>query len=178
MTDDASLMQRVAARDAVAFAQLYDRFGGLVYGVARRVLDDAAQAEDIVQSVFTQVWERPAMFAGGSFGAWVARVARNAALDVRKSAYVRTREPEPPPDVAAAVAAEDEALASLRRAEIARALSTLPPEQREAIEQAYLLGHTYDQVAARTGTPLGTIKSRIRAGLRRLHDALHGTATA
>src|ERR1700736_3390273 len=82
MSDDGALMKRVGRGDADAFAQLYDRHAALVFGVARRILGNPTQAEDVAQSVFLQIWSRPSIFRGGSFAAWVSTVARNAAIDV------------------------------------------------------------------------------------------------
>ncbi len=130
------------------------------------------RAEDVTQSVFTMLWAKPGAFAGGNFPAWITRVARNAALDVLRSAAVRTREPEMPEDVAGTDGLEDEIIARVQSTRDRGALARLPAEQRDAIEQAYFGGLSYREVAERAGTPLGTIKSRIRRGLRQLWQAL------
>ena len=171
MQDDA-LVDRIALGDHDAFGELYDRYHPVVYGVARRVLGDGPPAEDVTQSIFLQLWARPESYRGGSFGAWVARVARNACIDVLRSAAVRLREPELPDDVVAEMRTEDEALAALNAHTVNEALAVLTPEQRDAIEKAYFEGLTYSEVASRLGQPLGTVKSRIRVGLRRLWEAL------
>lgn len=177
VSSERTTIDQLEAGDQVAFAALYDRYAPLVYGIARRILDDPVQAEDVTQSVFTMLWSRPQAFAGGSFGAWISRVARNAALDVVRSAAVRTREPEMPADLLADDDLEEEVFSRLQSSAVAAALATLPNEQRDAIEQAYFGGLSYSQVAARSGAPLGTVKSRIRSGLRRLWEALHRQAT-
>ena len=172
MHDDV-LVARVVAGDHDAFAALYDRYGPLVYGIARRTLVDARQAEDLTQSVFLQLWARPETYRpGGSFGAWLARVARNACIDVLRSAAVRLREPEFPTEVVAESSTDDEVFSNLRAEAVGAALEQLPPDQRVAIEQAYFEGLSYREVAERSGAPLGTVKSRIRAGLRRLWETL------
>ena len=171
-------LEKLKAGDRAAFTALYDRYAPLVYGIAKRILNEPAQAEDVTQSVFTMLWSRPHVFSGGSFGAWISRVARNAALDVVRSAAVRTREPEIPLDLVADDDLEEEVFSRLQSSAVMTALATLPPEQKEAIEQAYFGGLSYALVAERTGTPLGTVKSRIRAGLRRLWETLHGQATS
>ena len=176
MTDEA-LVGRIAEGDHDAFAALYDRHSAVVYGVARRVLGDGPQAEDIAQSVFLQVWTRPELFRGGSFAAWVARVARNAAIDVLRSAAVRLREPELSDDVEATVCTEDEVFARVSAEAIATALAALPDEQRGPIERAYFRGLSYREVAEEIGAPVGTVKSRIRTGLRRLSDSLREAVT-
>lgn len=172
MGDDAALVERVRRGDADAFAQLYDRHAALVFGVARRMLGNATQAEDVAQSVFLQIWSRPASFQGGNFSAWVATVARNASIDVLRSAAVRTREPEMPLDLPSNIDLDDEVFGRVRAAAVGEALRALPPDQREAIERAYFDGLSYREVAEKLGAPLGTIKSRIRAGLRRLMETL------
>jgi len=170
--DERNVLARVAHADKNAFADLYDRHVSLVYGIAKRITGNPTQAEDITQSVFTMLWARPGSFGGGNFAAWIARVARNAALDVVRSAAVRTREPEMPIDIASDNDLEDEVFSRLQSSTVVQALRTLPDDQREAIEQAYFQGLSYSEVAARLGAPLGTVKSRIRTGLRRLWEML------
>lgn len=172
MQDDA-LVERVGRGDHDAFTALYDRHSALVYGVARRVLGDEAQAQDVAQSVFLQVWTRPESYRGGNFGAWIARVTRNACLDIVRSAAVRTREPELPHEIAAETQIDEEVFGRMRAESVTSALASLPPDQRSAIEQAYFEGLSYREVAEKLGAPLGTVKSRIRIGLRRLWEALH-----
>ena len=170
--DDAKIVKRIADGDHVAFASLYDKHGALVFGIARRVLGNREQAEDVTQSVFLQVWTRPEAFAGGNFAAWIARVARNASLDVLRSSAVRTREPEIPVDLPAEGALEEQVFERVRAAALTAAVAALPEDQRIAIEQAYFAGLTYREVADRLNAPLGTVKSRIRMGLRRLLESL------
>jgi RNA polymerase sigma-70 factor, ECF subfamily len=170
--DERSVLAQVARGDKNAFAGLYDRHVSLVYGIAKRITGNPTQAEDITQSVFTMLWAKPGSFGGGNFAAWIARVARNAALDVVRSAAVRTREPEMPIDIASDNDLEDEVFSRLQSSAVVQALRTLPDDQREAIEQAYFQGLSYSEVAARLGAPLGTVKSRIRSGLRRLWETL------
>jgi len=171
MQDDV-LMRRVTAGDHEAFASLYDRHAALVYGIARRMLPDATQAEDIAQSVFLQIWVRPELYRGGNFAGWVARVARNACIDILRSSAVRLREPELPTDVEDDASVDEEVFAGLRAEAVVAALESLPPDQRSAIEQAYFSGLSYREVAERSGAPLGTVKSRIRIGLKRLWETL------
>ncbi len=172
VSDERGLLEKVEASDKAAFAVLYDRYAALVYGICKRILRDPSQAEDVTQSVFTMLWAKPNAFAGGSFGAWIARVARNAALDVVRSAAVRTREPEMPTDLPATGDLEHEVFTRVQSSAIVRALKTLPAEQRDAIERAYFDGLSYREVAQQLGAPLGTIKSRIRSGLRQLCEML------
>ena len=104
--------------------------------------------------------------------AYSKRVARNAAIDVLRSAAVRTRAPELPLDLASPVAIDEEVLGKVQAAATVDALNALPEEQRRPIEIAYFQGLTYRAVAERLGEPIGTVKSRIRAGLRRLAEVL------
>ncbi|HEY5096075.1 MAG TPA: sigma-70 family RNA polymerase sigma factor [Candidatus Eremiobacteraceae bacterium] len=170
--DDGTIVKRIADGDHGAFAALYDKHSALVYGVAKRVLGNREQAEDVTQSVFLQVWARPEAFAGGNFAAWIARVARNASLDILRSAAVRTREPEISIDLPAEGALEEQVFERVRATALATAVAALPEDQRIAIEQAYFAGLSYREVADRLNAPLGTVKSRIRMGLRKLLESL------
>jgi RNA polymerase sigma-70 factor, ECF subfamily len=170
-------MERVRARDADAFEALYDDYHRLVYGVALRVLSDPAVAEDVTQAVFLKVWSSPALFQGGNFGAWIARVARNRAYDVLRSRSLRA-ESDFPESLVAEDALEDTALANVTAARVREALERLPSEQREPIELGFFGGITHEQIARQTGLPLGTIKTRIRAGLRRLRGFLEMAVSA
>jgi RNA polymerase sigma-70 factor, ECF subfamily len=174
---DEALVGRVATGDHDAFTALYDRHSALVYGVARRVLGDGPAAEDVTQSVFMQVWTRPDSFRGGNFAGWVARVTRNACLDIVRSAAVRLREPELSDDIAAEAQIDEDVIAKMGAAAIAGALSALPPDQRDPIERAYFEGLSYREVAEKLGAPVGTIKSRIRTGLHRLSELLRQAVT-
>jgi RNA polymerase sigma-70 factor, ECF subfamily len=169
------LMERVRARDADAFEILYDRYYRLVYGVALRVLTDPAAAEDVTQAVFLKLWSTPSLFRQGNFGAWIARVARNRSFDVLRSRELdgdRRLNALPAED-----ALEDTALAWIDAERVRDALTALPAEQREAIELGFFGGATQEQIARQTGLPLGTVKTRIRTGLRRLRSTLEGVVT-
>ncbi|MDQ6781206.1 MAG: sigma-70 family RNA polymerase sigma factor [Candidatus Eremiobacteraeota bacterium] len=172
---DLELLRRVGLGDHAAFAAVYDRHARLVFGVCRRILGDTTQAEDVTQTIFTQLWAKPEAFSGGNLTAWLARVARNASLDVMRSAAVRKREPEMPADLPARDDLAEEVFTRVRSDAIVQALAQLPGDQREAIERAYFAGLSYREVAEELGAPLGTIKSRIRAGLRSLWQTLNRT---
>ena len=173
MEDASRLMERVLGRDAAAFEALYDGYHRLVYGLALRVLSDPSAAEDVTQAVFLKIWDDPAVFRGGNFAAWIARVTRNRALDAVRARGVRDKtefsESLPVDDTV-----EDAAIANLDGARVRDALSRLPPEQREPIELGFFGGVTHQEIASRIGLPLGTVKTRIRTGLRRLRNALEG----
>lgn len=176
MEDAGRLMERVRARDAAAFESLYDEYHRLVYGLALRVLADPAAAEDVTQAVFLKLWSEPRLFRGGNFGAWIARVARNRAFDVVRSRAVRA-ENEFPESLPVDDQLEERALAHIDGERVRAALAVLPPEQREPIELGFFGGATQEQIARQTGLPLGTVKTRIRTGLRRLRNALEGAVT-
>jgi RNA polymerase sigma-70 factor (ECF subfamily) len=173
--DAARLMARVRSRDAAAFEALYDAHHRLVYGVAMRMLGDVAAAEDITQAVFLKIWSSPQLFESGNFAGWLVRMTRNRALDLLRSKSYRHEElPQTQP---ADEQPEDTAFAHINADLVRAALTHLPGEQRELIEMGFFNGLTHDEMARRTGIPLGTIKTRIRAGLRKLRAALQETVT-
>jgi len=169
-------MARIRARDADAFEALYDSFHRLVYRVALRMLGDAPGAEDVTQSVFMKVWSAPELFRGGNVAAWIVRIARNRALDVLRARGTRA-ETELPCTILDTEAIEDVAFARIDAGLVRNALQALPPEQREAIELGFFGGITHEEIARRSGLPLGTVKTRIRSGLRKLRTALDGAVT-
>jgi RNA polymerase sigma-70 factor, ECF subfamily len=168
---DAALMRRVAARDAQAFAAVYDRHAAAAFGVARSMLAPAA-AEEVVQECFLALWRAPAYRPErGSLRNFVLTVVRNRAIDVVR-ADGRRAAPQHEQETAAVVSIDE----AVERREEARALRTalavLPEPQREAIALAYLGGLTQLEIAGRLGIPVGTVKGRIRLGLRRLRAQL------
>jgi RNA polymerase sigma-70 factor (ECF subfamily) len=157
--------------DQSALAELYDRYSSVVYAVALRVLGDTGAAEDILQEVFLQLWRNPSSFdaARGNLGAWLAVIARNRAID-----SLRRRKPETDiQDVIVSVAPDlaDEADRSRAAEKIRGVLEAMPVPQRSALEMAYFEGMSHSEIAGKTGEPLGTIKTRIRAGLMTLRKA-------
>ncbi len=165
------MMERVRARDVSAFESLYDAYHRLVFGIGLRMLGDPSMAEDLTQTVFMKIWTAPEAFRGGSFVAWVSRVARNRALDVLRSRAVHP-EIAFPADLPLEGALDDDVLAGLDAQRVRDALATLPTEQRGLIELGFFGGVTHQELARRTQTPLGTVKTRIRSGLRRLRETL------
>jgi len=166
-----ALMRRVAGRDIGAFEMVYDAYHRLVYGIGLRLLGDVASAEDLTQGVFLKVWMNPAAFKGGNLVAWVARVARNASLDVLRHRSARV-EDEIPANVPLDDGFEDQVFANLDVQRVRTALLGLPATERIPIEMGFFDGKTYRSVAHEIGVPLGTVKTRIRTGLHRLRDAL------
>ena len=166
------LMERVRARDVAAFESLYDGHHRLVFGIGLRMLGEPNAAEDLTQAVFMKVWSAPDTFHGGSFVAWLSRVTRNRALDMLRVRAARPEVELPCSDVPLDTSVDDEALARLDARRVRDALAGLPPEQRTLIEMGFFDGVTHQELAARTGTPLGTVKTRIRSGLKSLRAAL------
>jgi len=169
---DTVLVERMRSGDESAIGQLYDRYSGIVYSVALRVLNDTGAAEDVLQEVFLQLWRNPAVFDSkrGSLGAWLAVIARNRAID-----GLRKRKPET--EVENVILSVDCDLESetARKVSIEKAraaLTKVPAEQRKALELAFFQGLTHTEIAAKTGEPLGTIKTRIRAALSALRKAM------
>jgi RNA polymerase sigma-70 factor (ECF subfamily) len=169
-------MERVRARDADAFETLYDEYHRLVYGLVLRVLSDEAAAEDVTQAVFLKIWTAPELFRGGNFAGWIARVARNRAYDVLRSRVLHG-ESEFPESLPADDTLEDTALANVTAERVRDALAQLPDDQRGPIEMGFFGGVTHEQISQQTGVPLGTVKTRIRTGLRKLRLALEGAVT-
>jgi RNA polymerase sigma-70 factor (ECF subfamily) len=171
VSPDAGLIAGIRTGDQDAMAALYDRYSSIVYSVALRVLGDTGAAEDILQDVFMQLWRSPSAFdaSRGSLGAWLAVIARNRSIDA-----LRKRKPENDiEDVVISVETDFAGEADrARTAEKVRGLlGTMPGPQRAALEMAYFEGLTHTEIAAKTGEPLGTIKTRIRAGLMALRKA-------
>ena len=172
---DLVLMERLAAHDAAAVGELYDRHGSLLYGLILRILRQRSEAEEVLQEVFVAAWTHGRTYNPelGPPVAWLLRIARNRAVDRLRANAVRVKAaeaaiaPEPP-----LVTPETEAAASQRHTAVRRALETLPPEQRELIEQAYFLGLTQSELAERHQLPLGTVKTRVRSGMLSLREQL------
>jgi RNA polymerase sigma-70 factor, ECF subfamily len=168
---DSALVLGILAGDENAMAELYDRYSGIVYSVALRVLGDATAAEDTLQEVFMQLWRNPQAFdaSRGSLPAWLAVITRNRAID-----SVRKRRPEAEMDeVMVSVEPDLASDADRQRAleKIRGTLAGMPAVQRTALELAFFEGLTHSEIAARTKEPLGTVKTRIRSGLLLLRKA-------
>ena len=171
-------MSRVRNQDVAAFEAIYGSYHRLVYGIALKMLQDAMAAEDLTQAVFLKVWSSPSSFVAGNFGAWIARVTRNRALDVLRSRAAQGEGSELPLDLPVEGVIDDTVFAKLDAESVRRALETLPAEQRAPIELGFFAGVTHEEIARRTDTPLGTVKTRIRAGLRKLRSALEASVVA
>ena len=170
---DAMLLDRVRRGDEAAMASLFDRYSKVVYSVALRVLRDTAAAEDVLQEIFMQVWRSPGSFleTKGSLGGWLAVVARNRSIDT-----LRRRRPTDQVEEVYLASSFNLAEEAERNNMMERARSVilqLPAEQRKTLEMAFFDGMTHTEIAAMTGDPLGTVKTRIRSALLTLRKAFN-----
>lgn len=183
-TPDRALVERMAAGDERALGALYDRHGAAAYALALAILREQADAEEAVADAFGQVWRNAGQFdaARGSVPAWLATITRTRALDLVRARGRRARAlaraaGESSEGFAAPLAAAGEAPdRGVERAEarrlVERSLAELPELQRRVIELAYFGGLTQTEIAAELQEPLGTVKTRIRAGMEKLRGSL------
>lgn len=180
-TTDAELIAGVAARNEAALAEIYRRHGGAVFGLSARLLADRALAEDITQELFLRLWNEPHRFdpRRGALRSFLQRQAHSRSIERIRSEEARRRregraqtfEEAEPQDLEASV------MATIESERVAEALASLESHDRTAIVLAYFGGLSYREVAVRLGQPEGTIKSRIRTGLRRLAEAVGDDGT-
>ena len=180
---DLDLVRRMADGDESAIAELYDRYGTVLYAVAYRIVGQKADAEEVVMEAFAQVWRDAGRFEAtrGSVAAWLTMITRSRALD-----HIRSRERRERLNTSAAREDQVQAPASgswgsdpgyqveqtERQKRVAAALESLAPAQRQAIELAYFDGLSQSEIAERLNEPLGTIKTRVRLGMMKLREAL------
>jgi RNA polymerase sigma-70 factor (ECF subfamily) len=172
---EVTIRARLAGRDQQALTELYDQFGGYVFGLAVRVIGDRRAAEDVTQDVFLSLWERPNGFdpQRGRLRTYVGTLAHRRAIDFVRRKEARRRRTARDANAVVPIPDVDELALAIVTAEQVRAeVERLPEEQRVAIELAYFGGRTYRQVADELGVPEGTAKSRMRLGLRRIADVL------
>jgi RNA polymerase sigma-70 factor (ECF subfamily) len=180
---DAELIGRAARGEARALEVLYDRYSGVVFSFALRIVSERQLAEEILQEAFFRAWQQGGSFSAGrgSFITWLLSITHNLAIDEirrrrRRPQKADSEEPEQildsVADTGAGADVEGEVWLGALRDTIGRALAELPPAQREALEMAYFRGMTQREVAEALGEPLGTIKTRMRLGLQKLREAL------
>jgi RNA polymerase sigma-70 factor (ECF subfamily) len=173
---DAQLVVAVGRFRSEALAEAYRRHGGAVMGLAGRVMGDATEAEDVTQDVFVRLWDRPDQFdpSRGSLRTYLLTLAHSRAVDlIRSRSARRGREERDARSTAAAGYDVDLEVRDLTLADqVERAMASLTDDERRAIELAYFEGHTYREVAVLLDQPEGTVKSRIRSGLRRMRRSL------
>lgn len=175
----AVLVSRSACGDEAAFAEFYDALAARVYGLSRRILQDPAQAQEVAQEAFFDVWRTCATYdpSRASVAGWVMTITHRRAVDRvravqadrRRTDEYGQRTQDRPHDTTSAQVEID-----LEHEQVAGALAQLSAPQREALELAFIHGHTHTEVARLLDLPLGTTKSRIRDGLKRLHIMLEG----
>lgn len=177
--DDTALVALIARRDERALGALYDRYNRLAFSLAVRIVGDRALAEEITADSFVNVWRASGSYSTerGRFVAWLMSVVRHRAIDELRRLSVRPEGSAVELDEAIQTAAHpdglDETLDARRRQQVVRSvLAGLPTPQREALELAYFGGLTQQEIATRTGTPLGTVKTRMRLGLLKLREEL------
>jgi RNA polymerase sigma-70 factor (ECF subfamily) len=184
---DGALVRRVTGGDHAALAELYDRYGRPAFALARRITGEPVFAEEVVQEVFLALWRDPGRYdpERGGFPSWLLATTHHKAVDaVRREETVRRRRVALADEAEWYTSAsasdlppvEDAAWAGLRGERVRQALGALPPVQREALVLAYYVGYTQREIAERTGTPLGTVKTRMLAGMQRLRLLLDGVA--
>lgn len=166
------ILARMRAGDTEALGDFYDLFAGLANGLALRILRDRAEAEDVVQEVFVQIWRQVERFDAerGSPQAWVCTITRSRALDRLRRRGARREESDEGLPAGGDTPRHAEAVA------VRAALLELPLDQRQALELAYYEGLSQSEIAERLSTPLGTIKTRIRTGMQRLRARLEPLA--
>jgi RNA polymerase sigma-70 factor, ECF subfamily len=174
------LLARVAKRERAAFEQLYDRYSNILYATAMKFLKEDADAQDVVQDVFIQIWDKAKLYdpAKGKPLTWALTLTRNRSIDRIRAIQRRTRlrddfEKETVVDESAGVR---EALSGVDASEknqiLRQAVERLSAEQRNVIELAFFNGFTQSEIADRLGEPLGTVKARARRGLMKLKEIL------
>ncbi len=171
---DEELVEGVAQADEDALGELYDRFGKVAYGLAYKILQDASLAEDAVQEAFLQIWRGAGSYRPerAKASTWLLTFVHRRAVDLVRREQKRRTLPVIGEPQGSDPGADEAAVTRSRREIVREALRGLPAEQREPIELAYYAGLTQSELAERLGQPLGTIKSRMFAGLQRLRVLL------
>ena len=173
------LLRRVATQDRQALSDFYDQVAGVLFATAVRILGDPQEAEEVIQDVFVQIWEKAPMFdiALGTPFHWAVSITRNRSIDRLRSRQRRSRaleefREELPPEAELYASAAPAALDTEHISLIHGAVSGLPLDQRQAIEMAFFSGLTHAEIAQKLNEPLGTIKARIRRGMLKLRESL------
>jgi len=180
---DVDLMLRIQRGDEEALGLLYDRYAGVLKSLIMRVIHNEAEADDLLQEIFVELWNQSATFSpekGKPLG-WIVTLARRRAIDRlrKRQAYARVEEkfqhaPETQPESWVHNTMEADIEMNDARRVLQRVMADLPEAQRQAIDLAFFKGMSQREVAAHTGIPLGTIKTRLELGLKKIADALRG----
>ena len=178
---DLELMKAIQAEDPDALSQLYDRYNGILKALILRVVHNEAEADDLLQEIFMEIWNQAKNFSSqkGKPLGWMVTLARRRAIDGlrKKQAYARAEErlqneTEQQPDAWAHNTTEEEIVLSDTRELIRKVIAGLPPAQQQAIDLAFFRGMSQREIAAKTNTPLGTVKTRLELGLKKIYDGL------
>jgi RNA polymerase sigma-70 factor (ECF subfamily) len=180
-TNDVDLLRRIGDGDRTAFGLFYDQYSGLLFSIAVKILNDASEAEDVMQEVFLQIWDKAGGYNPllGKPASWAVTLVRNKAIDRIRASQRRARLMEQA-TVEAASGPENSPTANERlhgkeNAELIRnVVAGLPEDQRRAIEMAFFSGLTQNEISEKLQEPLGTVKARIRRGMLKLRDQLEG----
>jgi RNA polymerase sigma-70 factor, ECF subfamily len=178
---DIALMERIVIRDAAALKALYGRYGRVAFALAYRITGEAPAAEEIVQDAFQTAWNRGASFEtakGGNVRGWLLTIVHHRAIDYRRREFDRPPRSLPLDEMDHVLTSPDvwqDVSASLLSEQVRAAIDALPPEQRRAIELAYFEGLSHGEIASQENEPLGTVKGRLRLGLRKLSGMLSAT---
>ena len=171
------LIERIASGDAEALGALYDRYGRVAFGVLFRMIGSPEAAEEVTQDAFHAVWRRARTYRAdrGSVRTWFLAICRNAGIDWRRTRGKRLEREtviDTAFDLAADLRVDERVLSRLRAERVRDAIATLPPEQRDVLGLAFWGGYSQREIADRTGTPLGTVKSRVRLAMGKLRERL------
>jgi RNA polymerase sigma-70 factor (ECF subfamily) len=178
---DFELMKAIQAGDPDALSQLYDRYNGILKALILRVIHNEAEADDLLQEIFMEIWNQAKNFSAqkGKPLGWMVTLARRRSIDGlrKKQAYARAEERlqneiEQQPDARVHNATEEEIVLGDTRALIRKVIKGLPPPQQQAIDLAFFRGMSQREIAAKTNTPLGTVKTRLELGLKKIYEGL------
>ena len=178
---DLDLMRGIQAEDSEALSQLYDRYNGILKALILRVIHNESEADDLLQEIFMEIWNQAKNFSAqkGKPLGWMVTMARRRAIDGlrKKQAYARAEErlqlqTEQQPDAWVHNATEEEIAFGDTRVLVRQVISRLPVAQQEAVELAFFRGLSQREIAAKTNTPLGTVKTRLELGLKKIYDGL------
>ena len=178
---DLDLMLRIQSGDADAFSQIYDRYNGIVKALILRIIHNETEADDLLQEVFMEIWKQAKNFSAqkGKPLGWMVTLARRRAIDAlrKKQAYARAEErfqaePEQQPFAWVQNVTEKEIEAGDTRVLMAKVINSLPEAQQQVIELAFFQGMSQREIALHTNIPLGTVKTRLELGLKKIYDGL------
>jgi RNA polymerase sigma-70 factor, ECF subfamily len=174
---DAAILRQIVGRDPHGVELLYERYSGIAFALAYRLLGERGAAEDVVQEAFLNVWRQGATYdtRRGTVRTWLLTIIHHRAIDLMRSARSKSSADTVIDDAMPLPAKEDtwtEVVQGLEHERVQQAMATLPPEQRQVVDLAYYGGFTQTEIAQRVGIPLGTVKGRMRLALDKLRDLL------